>query len=124
MQVDFEKLNTPEREASESLITVHRLTKKAGVLYEKLRYLIDYQEEHHIRRNAIERILKRNGDLLHELVTGGYLFEQYASEIAASEIRAILEKYRALGTKDGYPFLQTVFLNLGSPQLVVSMIVA
>jgi len=32
---------------------------QAAVLYENVRYLVDYQEAHSIRRSAIERILKR-----------------------------------------------------------------
>src|SRR3989338_4265381 len=40
-------------------INVNRLTEKAGAAYEKLRYLVDYKDERHIRRSAIERIIKR-----------------------------------------------------------------
>ena len=44
----------------EFYVKVNELAKKAGVFYEKIRYLVDYKEEHTIRRNAIQRILNRN----------------------------------------------------------------
>ncbi|MDO8591205.1 MAG: hypothetical protein Q7R65_04495, partial [bacterium] len=67
----------------EGFINVHKLTEKAGAAYEKLRYLIDYKDERHIRRSAIERIIKRKillegGEgiglsLIQELIAGRYL---------------------------------------------------
>jgi hypothetical protein len=64
-------------------ISINKLTGKAGSVYEKIRYLVDYKEEHTIRRSAIERILKRkflianNKNIslpfLQELVSSGYL---------------------------------------------------
>ena len=64
-------------------INVNRLTEKAGAAYEKLRYLVDYKDERHIRRSAIERIIKRKiifegGEdiglsLIQELIAGRYL---------------------------------------------------
>ena len=41
------------------VVSVNKLTGKAGEFYEKVRYLIEYKDEHTIRRSAIERILKR-----------------------------------------------------------------
>jgi len=88
------------------LISVNRLTGKAGVFYEKLRYLIDYKEEHTLRRNAIQRILKRKlsiekdfraaAPLLQEMVSGGYLPNNIVSESAAHDIQLIIDKYLVL----------------------------
>ncbi len=92
--------------ADESLVQVNRLTTKAGAFYEKVRYLVDYKEEHTIRRSAIERIVKRKliyekdtnvGQvLLQELVSGGYLPNNSVSEGNASEIQRIVNKYLTL----------------------------
>src|SRR3989344_5637496 len=43
----------------EQMIEVSSIIAKAASFYEKLRYLVDYREEHTIRRAALERILKR-----------------------------------------------------------------
>ena len=40
-------------------VSVNQITKKVGVFYEKVRYLVDYKKEHAIKRSAVERILKR-----------------------------------------------------------------
>lgn len=79
---------------------------KAASLYEKLRYLIDYREEHTIRRAALERILKRrvflelkaeSGHvLLQELVDGKYIQKELATEEMAAEIDRIIAKYLEL----------------------------
>ncbi len=75
-----------EREVPESggiTIETHKVVSAAATLYEKIRYLVDYQEEHAIRRSAIERILKRRilienrkidaHSILAEIVDGGYV---------------------------------------------------
>ena len=64
-------------------VTVEQLTGRFGVLYEKLRSLVDYKEQHVIRQSAIRRMLKRQlylerkpnsgSALLRELVSSGYL---------------------------------------------------
>lgn len=92
-------------------IHVHRLTGKAGAFYEKIRYLVDYKEEHTIRRNAIERILKRRslmGDpqnyglsLLQELITSGYVPNDGISESVSGDIKTIIDKYLLLGQLAG-----------------------
>lgn len=88
-------------------IGVNKLTGKAGVFYEKLRYLVDYKEEHTIRRSAIERILKRklliqSGEaisfpLLQELVSSGYLPNKRVPESVAGDLQVIINKYLLLG---------------------------
>ena len=103
----FERLNAGiSRESGQAdgpLVSVNRLTNRVGALYEKLRYLIDYKEEHTIRRGAIERILKRKlsiertevvGDaLLKELVSGGYLPNNQIPESHGANLQTIIKKY-------------------------------
>ena len=93
------------------LIGINQLTGQAGAFYEKLRYLVDYKEEHTIRRSAIARILKRQllveGEeriglsLLQELVGGGYLANKSVPESLAEEVQAIVNKYLLLGADIG-----------------------
>ncbi len=85
-----------------SLISVNSLAGKAGAFYEKLRYMVDYKDEHTIRRSAIERILKRKLvlenktsvalSLLQELVRGGYLANNSVFEETARDIQEIINK--------------------------------
>lgn len=97
----------------DSYVKVNDLAKKAGVFYEKIRYLIDYKEDHTIRRNAIQRILKRNlffktgGEkvaslLIQELVRGGYIGSDSFLENRISSIQNIIDKFLSLGTLSGY----------------------
>lgn len=90
----------------EYLIKVNDLAKRAGMFYEKIRYLIDYKEEHTIRRNAIQRILKRNlffktegkvaKILIEELIRGGYFENKDFLESRISHIQAIIDKFLLL----------------------------
>lgn len=88
-----EKIRLP---VSGPMVSVHKLTSRAGAFYEKIRYLVDYKDEHTIRRSAIERILKRKfsfeGEknvgmpLLQELVSAEYLPNNQVPETAAIKI--------------------------------------
>lgn len=79
---------------------------KAVSFYEKLRYLVDYREEHTVRRAALERILRRRVFieqkaesgliLLQELVDGKYISQELATEELAREIDTIIAKYLKL----------------------------
>ena len=77
--------------------------------YERLRYAIDYKKEHLLRRNAIERILKRNlwekgeGDvkvlaeaLLKELTWARYIRNNHYSLSKINEIAGIISRYLLL----------------------------
>src|SRR3989338_7983732 len=87
-------------------INVNRLTEKAGAAYEKLRYLVDYKDERHIRRSAIERIIKRKiifegGEdiglsLIQELIAGRYLPNNSIPESSIGEVEKIIRKYKVL----------------------------
>lgn len=95
--------------SSGPVVSVNKLTSRAGAMYEKIRYLVDYKEEHTIRRSAIERILKRKfsieGEknvgmpLLRELVSAEYLPNNQVPETVAVAIQNIVDKYRLLGAK-------------------------
>ncbi|MBI4079748.1 hypothetical protein HY414_00780 [Candidatus Kaiserbacteria bacterium] len=88
------------------MLEVSTIVGKAASVYEKLRYLIDYREEHTIRRAALERILKRRVFielkaesgliLLQELVDGKYIQKELATEEMAHEIDQIIAKYLEL----------------------------
>ncbi|MEK9182374.1 MAG: hypothetical protein AAB781_02155 [Patescibacteria group bacterium] len=104
----------PDSAASkdEYYIKVNELAKKAGMFYEKIRYLIDYKEEHTVRRNAIQRILKRNlffkteGKvaqlLIHELIRGGYLESGSFLESRISHVQGIIDKFLSLQNSLNY----------------------
>src|SRR3989338_9212102 len=92
--------------SSEGISEVNRIVSKAAGFYEKLRYLVDYREEHTIRRAALERILKRRVFieqkaesclvLLQELVDGKYIPKELATEETARDIDDIIAKYLEL----------------------------
>lgn len=88
-------------------IHVSSVISGAAVLYERLRYSLDYREEHLLRRHAIERVVRRRLDnwdgfkefarpLLVELVQAQYLKNDTVLETAISRVQAILDRYSAL----------------------------
>ena len=87
----------------DQILEVNKIIAKAATFYEKVRYLIDYREEHTIRRAAIERILKRRVfieqsphagmTLLQELADGQYLEKEKATEELAGDIDRIVWKF-------------------------------
>lgn len=86
-------------------VSVEQLTGRFGVLYEKLRSLVDYKEQHVIRQSAIRRMLKRQlyierkpnsgAALLRELVSSGYLPNNKIPEAKAIDIQNIIRKWMA-----------------------------
>ena len=92
-----------DRPSEEPILEVNKIIAKAATFYEKVRYLIDYREEHTIRRAAMERILKRRVfleqqthvgmTLLQELADGQYLEKGEGTEEAARDIDRIVWKY-------------------------------
>lgn len=72
--------------------------------YERLRNIIDYKDEHLLRKNAIQRILKRRTypgveaseiarPLVYELIRGGYLKNNTVPETKILEVEQVLSKY-------------------------------
>ncbi len=94
-------------ENGEETIEVSVPASTAAALYEKVRNTLDYQEEHLLRRNAIERILSRYrgggetpekmaNDLLKELVWAKYLPNKSIPLSLGATIGVILAKYEPL----------------------------
>lgn len=85
-------------------LTVSRAVSFLGLVYEKVRNAIEYQEEHLIRRSAIERILKRrlslnpNGEgesenLLRELLWARYFPKNSLGEEDVDNVQKIITNY-------------------------------
>ncbi len=91
------------KRAGEHLLEGSRLISKAATFYEKVRYLVDYRDEHTIRRAAVERILKRyvmieqrplSGlQLLQELANGQYIQKEMVTDEAGREVDGIVVKF-------------------------------
>lgn len=95
-------------------IKVSDLISKMAFYYEKIRNSVDYKEEHLLRKNAIERILKRHiifegviplkelnshhisKSLLIELIRAGYLPNNKIPETKIGEIEVTVLKYLKL----------------------------
>lgn len=100
-QLEAEKVEENKEKEEEAEETGESM----ALLYEKVRNLIEYKDDHLIKRNAIERILKRNflielrrGDFteqfLRELSMSGYLERGETSERAKSKVKSTLAKYQ------------------------------
>lgn len=101
------------RKGEVSLIHVDEIAFKVASFYEKIRKIVDWKEEHLIRRTAIERILKRRmiaelsqfklvpdlkaaviaEPLVLELIRGGHLANDQIPQAKVKEVEKILEKY-------------------------------
>lgn len=93
--------------SNEQTIEVSHLASQAALLYEKIRYAVDYKEEHLLRRNAMERMLKRKlalnlksdkiaRSLITEFIRACYLPNQSLPERIAIDIQNIIDKYLLL----------------------------
>lgn len=92
----------------EPKIKLNYLTSKMALLYEKVRYSVDYKDDHLLRRSAIERITKRiitlqrkepniiAETLLHELIRAQYLPNESIPEDKTPDIANIIQKYITL----------------------------
>lgn len=105
----FQKKRDEAKPEDVSRIRVSALISKVAFIYEKVRNAVDYDEEHLLRKNAIERILKRqiviegvlkvskseeiSLHLLTELIRAGYLPNNDIAESKIKEIGNLLEKY-------------------------------
>jgi len=94
----------------EGTATIHvdEVASKVAVFYENIRTIIDWKEEHLIRRSAIIRKLKRRfldlelnnfslenvaENLVMELVRGGYFPNDKIPESKIADVQRIIEKY-------------------------------
>lgn len=115
-------------EDKEIVIDEHRTASPAAALYENLRYVVDYQEEHAVRRSAIERILKRSilierktfdaRSLLAELVEGGYIPREGATRGVARQITLSINKMlRIEPLLDGSASLKRTILSFVASEI-------
>jgi len=91
-------------------IHVDEVASKVAAIYEKIRGIVDWKEEHLIRRTAIERVLKRRliselsifpglkaqeiaEPLVLELVRGGHFPNDKIPQSKVAEVQRTLEKY-------------------------------
>ena len=113
---------------NETVIAVNSLTSTAGAFYEKFRYLLDYKDEHSIKRSAVARILKRQLmiervtdvglQLLQELITGGYLPNKTVPESVAASVQAIVNPYIALRERvQGIPGSDTMIVGFAASEV-------
>lgn len=96
----------------QAVIHVDEIASRVALLYEKIRKIVDWKEEHLVRRAAIERILKRNilseisglkikpeqiaESLVLELIRGGHLPNDEIPQSRVAQVQKILEKYTYL----------------------------
>ncbi|MDP4007093.1 MAG: hypothetical protein Q8P55_00660 [bacterium] len=111
LPLDVKKLSAEYKRWYESLqpiegvptITVDEVAAKVASFYEKIRGVVDWREEHLLRKTAIERILKRRMLLgtkedfaepfVQELVRGGHFPNERIPITKITEIQRIVEKY-------------------------------
>lgn len=84
----------------------NQITSRVSSFYERLRYVVDYHEEHVLRRAAIERILRRlllfgvgnniGREILEDVVQARYVDNGVLPEDFANDVQAIVEKYLKL----------------------------
>ncbi len=105
----FQK-TTPEnlyKDIEGARINVSHIMSHISSFYEKIRNAIDYNEEHLLRKNAIQRILKRKirvsmnrknigKTLIFELIRAGYLPNDAVPEIKIAEVDKAVHKYLSL----------------------------
>lgn len=90
----------------EPLVSIATRTSAASFVYERMRNAMDYREEHLLRRNAIERVLRRRisvGErselaekLVEELIHARYLPNNAIPKRKLAELDEIFKKYFSL----------------------------
>lgn len=113
-QAIYHSQNTKEVSDDVAKIKVSTIISKMSFYYEKIRNSVDYKEEHLLRKNAIERILKRHiviegaiaikgldslaisKHLITELIRAGYLLNNALPETKIDEIADVISKYLLL----------------------------
>ncbi len=108
---DVAQHRATESLSSGTIVEINHVVSAAAGLYEKVRYLIDYREEHTIRRAAIERILKRHiliekrqvdgPTILQELVESKYLPNEFATDTVMRAIDHTIERFLKLQLLSG-----------------------
>lgn len=106
-----EQKKASEKDDESPKISVSELISKMSFYYEKIRNTVDYKEEYLLRKNAIERILRRqifiegavkirdlnseeiSKHLLTELIRATYLPNNKIPETKIKEISIVIQKY-------------------------------
>jgi hypothetical protein len=133
-QINDDEQNNDDED---NFIKVSELISKMSFYYEKIRNSVDYKEEHLLRKNAIERILKRQiviegsitvknansiaKHLITELIRAAYLPNNKVKKEKINEIALILERYLNL-RKYSHPTIKT--MNLKEKSEMVNWILA
>ncbi|MCX6740669.1 MAG: hypothetical protein NTZ49_05600 [Candidatus Parcubacteria bacterium] len=97
------------KQEGEELIKVSIMTSAIAFMYEKIRTIVDYNEEHLLRKSAVFRILKRRflggGDyykmgenVIKELISARYLENNKLPESLIVDVAQVIEKYDLLYT--------------------------
>ena len=95
-----------QKQPKEGVVTIHvdEVASRVAAFYEKIREVVDWKEEHLMRRLAIERILKRRLFLeketegtaepfVLELIRGGHFPNDRIEKYKIEEIQYIIDKY-------------------------------
>ena len=93
-----------ETDESIPLIHVDEVASKVAAFYEKMKGIVDWKEEHLLRKRAIERTLKRRiifrkenkemaESLIYELIRSGHFPNDSIPEYKIQEIQKIINKY-------------------------------
>lgn len=93
-------------QSREEIATIHvdEIASKVAAFYEKIRGILDWQDEHLLRKAAIERVLKRrlflgqNGEefaanFVYELIRGGHFLNNRIPEQKIETIQRLINKY-------------------------------
>lgn len=100
----FQNYFSEKEQEDESKIHVDYIASKVASFYEKIRNIVDYQEEHLLRKNAIERMLRRRliikrdrkniaKSLIYELIRAGHFPNGSILEEKIEDVEAIISKY-------------------------------
>lgn len=115
-QAIYRAQSKPDIASDENIDKLHvsDVISKVSFFYEKIRNAVHYQEEHLLRKDAIERILKRQliienpikfsradsheaaQHLLTELIRAGYLANNALPETKVDDVAVIIDKYFSL----------------------------
>jgi len=93
-----------QRKEEVPVLHVDEVASKVAAFYEKIRGVIEWREEHLLRKTAIERILKRRLLLMEdgekiahpfvlELIRGGHFPNDTIAESKLEEVQRIIDKY-------------------------------
>jgi hypothetical protein len=100
-----EEKERKRKEEDEKEVEIEEAGESMAKVYEKVRNLIEYKDDHLIKRTAIERILKRNlifelrqqnfsDQFLSEIIMAGYLPKKEADKKLRDRIKNTIAKYQ------------------------------